>query len=88
MKRSFYSKAWADYEYWINENPKFAQKINRLLKDISRNHFEGLGHPKPLTGNLAGWWSRKIDDEHRLIYRISDDETIEIIQCKGHYDDK
>jgi len=80
--------ALKDYHYWIDNDLKIHKKIRTLLKDIERNKYTGLGHPKPLTGNRSGWWSRDIDNEHRLIYRVIDDEIIEIKQCKGHYDDK
>lgn len=65
---------------------KNAEKINQLLKDIERNAYVGIGKPEPLKENLSGFWSRRIDDTHRLVYRISDD-VIEIVSCKGHYDD-
>ncbi|MCL2169592.1 MAG: Txe/YoeB family addiction module toxin [Defluviitaleaceae bacterium] len=63
-------------------------KLNKLMADIDRNGHDGIGHPKPLRGNLAGYWSREIDKKNRLVYRILDDGSIEIIQCLGHYDDK
>lgn len=65
---------------------KNAEKINQLLKDIERNAYVGIGKSEPLKENLSGFWSRRIDDTHRLVYRISDD-VIEIVSCKGHYDD-
>jgi toxin YoeB len=60
------------------------KRINHLIRDIERGGYEGIGKPEPLRGNLSGWWSRRIDDVNRLVYRIQD-EKIEIIQCKGHY---
>ena len=69
-----------------NSRQKNSQENNILLQDISRNRFNGLGKPEPLKGELSGIWSRRIDDANRLLYKISDD-CIEIIQCKGHYDD-
>jgi toxin YoeB len=84
----FLPEGWEDYLYWQNQDKRTLRKINQLLHDISRNTFEGLGKPEPLRGNMAGWWSRRIDDENRLIYRIQDNGNIEIAQCLGHYNDK
>jgi len=64
------------------------KKIRTLIKDIIRNGYTGIGHPEPLKDNLTGYWSREIDDKNRLIYRILDDDRIEIVQCRGHYEDK
>ncbi len=83
----FSLRAWAEYTGWQTEDKRILKKINQLLHDILRNGNDGLGHPEPLKGNLSGYWSREIDEKNRLIYRISDGEGIEIIQCKGHYDD-
>ena len=88
MNKSFSDYAWDDYLFWQKENKKTAEKINKLLKDIDRNGYEGIGNPEPLKGNLSGYWSREIDKKNRLIYRISDDKQIKIIQCKEHYSDK
>lgn len=85
-KITFSEKAWNDYLYWQGEDRKTLKRINQLLQDISRNYFKGLGKPKALKGNLSGYWSRRIDDTHRLVYIIAN-EHIEIVQCKGHYDD-
>lgn len=87
MIKSWDDKAWADYEYWLETDRKKIKQITRLLKDIDRGGYEGLGDPEPLKGNLSGLWSRKIDEEHRLVYYI-DGDTIYIAQCRGHYDDK
>lgn len=86
MRKIFSESAWADYLHWQESDKKILKRINLLLKDIDRNKFEGLGKPEPLKENYSGWWSRRIDDGHRLIYRIKED-VIEIYQCKGHYDD-
>jgi toxin YoeB len=86
VRKIFSDSAWIDYLYWQEYNKSNLKKINKLLKDIERNRFEGLGKPEPLKGDYSGWWSRRIDDEHRLIYRIKGD-IIEIYQCKGHYDE-
>ena len=79
--------AWEDYVYWQTQDKKTLKRINALLKDIDRNGYEGIGKPKPLTGNWSGYWSRRIDEKNRLVYRIVD-ETIRIAQCRTHYGDK
>jgi toxin YoeB len=85
MRLSWYSDAWEDYRYWQTYDKKTLKKINDLLKDIMRNNYTGIGKPEPLKVNLAGWWSRRINDVDRLVYRI-DGEICIILQCKGHYD--
>lgn len=84
----FLPEGWEDYLYWQAQDKKTLRRINQLLQDISRNAFEGLGKPEPLRGNMTGWWSRRIDDTNRLIYRIQGNDNIEIAQCRGHYNDK
>ncbi len=84
-KLSFTEDGWSDYLFWQTQDKKILKKINKLLQDIERNGHSGLGKPEPLKHNLSGYWSRRIDDEHRLVYKIIDDETIEIYQCRGHY---
>jgi len=84
---SFSGIGWEDYVYWQTQDKKTLKKINQLLQDIIRNGNTGLGKPEPLRGNLSGFWSRRIDDSNRLVYRISS-ESIEVISCRGHYDDK
>lgn len=79
--------AWEDYEYWQTQDKKTLKKINTLIKDIDRNGYIGIGKPEPLTGNWNGYWSRRIDDKNRLIYKIVDG-TIRIAQCRTHYGDK
>lgn len=79
----FTEDAWADYLYWQSQDKKTLKRINQLLQDIERNGYGGIGKPEPLRGDLSGFWSRRIDDEHRIVYRISEDR-IEIIQCRGH----
>ena len=83
----FYELAWEQYLYWQSQDKKFIKKLNKLLTDIDRNGNAGLGHPEPLKGNLAGWWSREIDEKNRLIYKI-EDGCIKIFQCKNHYTDR
>ena len=77
-------KSWEDYVSWQSTDKKVLKKINSLIKDIKRNPFEGIGKPEPLKYELAGCWSRRITDEHRLVYEI-DDGKINIISCKYHY---
>ena len=83
----FSSDAWNDYIYWQSNDKKALKKINAFIKETSRNPYEGTGHPEPLKGNLSGYYSRQINEKDRLVYRIKNDK-IEILSCKGHYDDK
>lgn len=84
MILSWAEKAWEDYLYWQQTNKKILKRINTLIKDIQRQPFAGLGDPEPLKHNWSGYWSRRIDREHRLVYRIADNEMI-IVQCRYHY---
>lgn len=77
-------KAWEDYLYWQQTDKKTLKRINTLIKDIKRNAFEGLGDPEPLKHNWSGYWSRRIDRQHRLVYKVTD-ETIIVVQCRYHY---
>lgn len=86
MNKVWFEEAWEDYLYWQLQDKKMLKRINTLLKDIERNNFEGLGKPEPLRGELSGFWSRRIDDTHRLVYRIRGG-VLEVLSCKGHYDD-
>lgn len=81
----FTERAWEEYLYWQTQDKKTLKKINSILRDIIRNGNDGIGKPEPLKENLSGFWSRRIDEANRIVYRISKD-NIEIIQCKGHYD--
>lgn len=81
----FSDRAWEEYCYWQTQDKKTLKRINQLLSDIKRNGFTGMGKPEPLKNNLTGFWSRRIDDTNRLVYKITND-YIEIVQCKGHYD--
>lgn len=83
MKKIWHDQAWEDY-LALQENRKLLKRANALLKDIERGGYEGIGKPEPLRGNLSGYWSRRIDDFNRIVYRI-DGETIEIVQCGTHY---
>ena len=82
----WHDDAWADYLYWQSQDRRMLKRINQLILDINRNGYEGIGKPEPLKGSLSGWWSRRIDDTNRIVYRISEDD-IEIIQCGSHYGD-
>ena len=80
--------AWDDYVSWQSEDKKTLKRINALIKDIQRSPFDGLGKVEPLKNELSGFWSRRIDEQNRLVYRISGDgkhQTVEIISCKTHY---
>jgi toxin YoeB len=83
----FTGKSWDDYSWWIAHDRKALKKISDLIKDIDRNGNEGIGHPEPLSGNYAEYWSRHITDKHRLIYKVSDTE-IEVLKMREHYDDR
>ncbi|MEI8388932.1 MAG: Txe/YoeB family addiction module toxin [bacterium] len=84
MKIKFTQKAQKQYEYWKENDLKILKKINELIKDIQKTPFEGLGKPESLKFNLNGFWSRRINYEHRLVYKI-EDESIIILQCRYHY---
>ena len=86
MNKVFTSNGWEDYIYWQTEDKKTLKKINTLLKDIDRNGNEGIGKPEPLIGNLSGFWSRRINEKDRLIYKI-DEYNIYILSCRYHYSD-
>jgi toxin YoeB len=83
----FLPDAWAEYLYWQQQDKKTLRKINVLIQEVTRHPFTGTGKPEPLKGELTGWWSRRIDEVHRLVYRVADGGNIEIAQCRGHYDD-
>lgn len=87
MKKIWFDEAWEDYTYWQIQDKKTLKRINQLLQDINRNGYAGIGKPEPLKGNHSGWWSRRIDDTNRLVYRINNGQ-IEIAQCRSHYGDK
>jgi toxin YoeB len=85
MKLIFVDESWEDYLYWQKTDKKMMKKINQLIKDISRSPFDGIGKPEPLKYKYQGYWSRRIDQEHRLIYKAVEDE-IWIAKCRNHYD--
>ena len=78
-------KAWDDYCYWQSQDKKTLKRINQLIKDISREPYSGIGKPEPLKHNYSGWWSRRINDADRIVYREKDGMII-IAACRGHYE--
>ncbi len=87
MKMIWSDAAWDDYLYWQTQDKKTLKKINNLIKDINRNGYKCTGKPEALSGNLAGYWSLRIDEKNRLVFRIINN-TVEIAQCRTHYNDK
>ena len=85
MMISFRERVWQDYLYWQATDKQILKRINTLIKDIQRNPFTGIGKPEPLKHQFAGFWSRRINDEHRLVYTFIESELV-IIQCRYHYD--
>ena len=88
MARSirFTPAAWADYIYWHRQDKKTLKRVNTLIEAAARDPFAGIGKPEPLLGNMTGYWSRRIDEIHRLVYAV-DDADLDVIACRGHYDD-
>ena len=84
MNITFTDDSWRDYEYWQSFDKKILKKINSFIKDIKRDPFNGIGKPEPLKHELAGCWSRRITNEHRLVYEVTD-YSIVIISCRYHY---
>ena len=87
MRKLWDEIAWEEYLYWQAQDKRALRKINQLLKDIDRNGYNCTGKPEPLSGNLAGYWSVRIDAKNRIVFRISGDD-LEIIQCGSHYMEK
>lgn len=88
MKKVWTDDAWEDYLYWQKNDRAVLKKVNDLLRDTERNPFSGLGKPEPLKEGLAGWWSRRITGEHRLVYRVTGSgasQALEILACRYHY---
>jgi toxin YoeB len=83
----FDNNGWQDYSYWKTQDRKTLKKIDSLIDSIMRNPFEGIGKPEPLRGDLSSFWSRRIDEKNRIIYKLDLDMVI-IVACYGHYDDK
>ena len=84
MELSFLTNAWEDYLYWQTTDKKTVKKINELIKQCQRTPFEGIGKPEPLKEQLSGWWSRRITNEHRLVYKFENNK-LTIAQCRYHY---
>lgn len=84
MKLIFSEQAWEDYLYWQKTDKQLVKRINMLIKDVTREPFEGIGKPEPLKHALSGYWSRRINDEHRFIYKVNED-TLLIAQLRYHY---
>lgn len=84
MKLIFHAQAWEDYLHWQETDRKILERLNLLIKECARTPFAGIGKPEPLRGALAGWWSRRLTHEHRLVYRPSDDGLL-IGQCRYNY---
>ena len=86
MNKIWYDRAWDDYLYWQSQDKKTLKRINQLIRDAERDPFNGIGKPEPLKGDLSGFWSRRIDEENRLVYRPNNG-ILEILSCKGHYEE-
>ena len=84
MKIVFAERGWEDFTYWLDHDRKMARRIIRLIKDIQRSPFEGIGKPEPLKYDLSGYWSRRINDEHRLVYAVQQDQVL-VAQARYHY---
>lgn len=87
MIKAWSDDAWEDYLYWQSQDKKTLRRIHQLIDDIDRNGYDGIGKPERLSGNLSSYYSRRIDDKNRIVYRIKDG-MIQIIQCGSHYRDK
>ena len=88
MNIAFWPTAWEDYRYWQTNDRKTLKRINTLIEECRRHPFKGTGKPEPLRGQLKGWWSRRITQEHRLVYRVrgeGDAQLLEVAQCRYHY---
>ena len=86
MNKVWHDKAWDEYLNWQMQDRKTLKRINKLIEDIDRHPFTGIGKPEPLTGNLQGYWSRRIDEANRIVYKAEGNQLI-IVQCGGHYSD-
>lgn len=88
MKVAFWPTAWDDLRHWQEHDDKLAEKLMSLIEECRRHPFKGTGKPEPLGGNLSSWWSRRINHEHRLVYRVTgsgEDQTLQVAQCRYHY---
>ena len=84
MRLVFSASAWDDYLHWQATDPKLLARLNGLIKECARTPFQGTGKPEPLRGALSGWWSRRLTQEHRMVYRVEGDDLL-IAQCRYHY---
>ena len=84
MRLVFADEAWEDYLFWQEDDPGMLRKINALLRDVKRDPFKGIGKPEPLKGALSGYWSRRISDEHRMVYKVASGDLL-IAQLRYHY---
>ena len=87
MEKLWTDRAWESYLYWQTQDKRTLARVNQLIKDIERNGYDGIGKPEPLRGEMSGWWSRRIDDANRFVYRMEDGKLI-IADCRSHYGDK
>ncbi len=87
MRILWHESAWEDYLSWQSQDKKTIKRINMLIKDMQRSPFNGVGKPEPLLGSQGGWWSRRIDEANRIVYKVEDDKVV-IAACKGHYKDR
>ena len=87
MIKAWTEDAWEDFEYWLKQDKKTLKRILQILRDIERNGYDGIGKPELLRGDLSSYWSRRIDDCNRIVYRINGD-VIQIVQCGSHYRDQ
>ena len=88
MKLLWTDKGWQDYRYWLDTDLKILRRVNDLIEDARRHPFHGIGKPEPLKNEMARWWSRRITQEHRLVYRVSgkdENQAIEVASCRFHY---
>jgi len=87
MIKAWTDDAWEDFEFWTKHDKKTLKRILQLIKDIDRNHYEGIGKPERLSGDLSAYWSRRIDKTNRIVYRV-EGNIMKIVQCGSHYRDK
>ena len=87
MQVLWHESGWDDYIWWQSQDKKTLKRINAIIKDMQRTPYEGLGKPEPLKENLTGWWSRRIDEANRIVYRVKDNALV-IAACRNHYGDE
>jgi toxin YoeB len=86
VKVLFLEDGWSDYLWWQANDRKLLKRVNQLIADIDRNGHDGIGKPEPLRNDLSGYWSRRVNSEHRLVYRIDEDDVIHVVACRFHYE--